>query len=223
MFFLCTCQFFVTEHLKKESSSAMKINFLTSLFSGGFFALTAILIPTKFAVSQTTEFFCDLSAEVPVTYAITPRGNVPVIRWQSNFFSDSGYTPQRRCEEVSTRFQTYKNNGSLSYITVGIMNGQPVVCVTSTMGGGCQGLLLTLRPTDNANQVVQQMFDLRVGASGPIQQNSSRTYIDFQSLLDNTPVEEINLPSVEEIPLENQLTSTEEEIESETETNTPLW
>jgi hypothetical protein len=167
----------------------MKLRSLTTFLTMGAIALSIPLLSKQPAQAQSTTFFCGASQGVPVTYASTPRGNVPIIRWQSNYFSDSGYTPERRCSEVSGRFQTYYSSGSLNFVTTGIMNGQPVVCVSSTSGGGCQGLLLTLRPNDNASRVVQQLFDIRAGAAGPISQSSSRVYIDFNELLDNRPVD----------------------------------
>lgn len=141
------------------------------------------------AQAQTVNFFCGSDGVNPVTYATTARGNVPIVRWQSQHFSSSGYTPQQRCAEVSGRFQTYYNNSTLNFITTGIMNSQSVVCVSSANGGGCDGLLFTLRPTDNASQVVQQLFDIRAGAAGPINQSASRPYVDVEQLLNERPVE----------------------------------
>ena len=141
------------------------------------------------AQAQSVNFFCGSDGVTPVTYATTARGNVPIVRWQSQHFSSSGYTPEQRCAEVSGRFQTYYNNSTLNFITTGIMNSQPVVCVSSANGGGCDGLLFTLRPTDNASQVVQQLFDIRAGAAGPINQSAARPYVDVEQLLNERPVE----------------------------------
>ncbi|NET02873.1 MAG: hypothetical protein F6K61_20440 [Sphaerospermopsis sp. SIO1G1] len=174
----------------------MKKKSLTLLLSSGVIMLSAVSLHNAPATANSTRFFCGSNQGVPVTYASTPRGNVPVVRWKSNYFSRSGYTPQRRCDEVASRLQTYHSNGKLEYITAGIMNGQPVVCVSSSLGGRCQGLLLTLRPKDRASRVIQQLFDIRSGASGPIQQSSSRPYINFQELLDNRPVDTSPLPEV---------------------------
>jgi hypothetical protein len=158
------------------------------------------------AQAQAVNFFCGSDGVNPVTYASTARGNVPIVRWRSNYFTGAGYTPERRCQEVSGRFQTYYNNGTLNYITTGIMNGQPVVCTSGTTGGGCAGLLFTLRPNDNASQVVQQLFDIRSGAAGPINQSGDRPYIDVQELLDTRAVEgeapAATTPAVDPLPSE---------------------
>ncbi|MEB3232719.1 MAG: COP23 domain-containing protein [Leptolyngbyaceae bacterium] len=152
-------------------------------------AISAVVGGDRPAAAQSVNFFCGSDGSNPVTYATTARGNVPIVRWRTQYFSGAGYTPQQRCSEVSGRFQTYYNNGTLNYITTGIMNGQPVVCTSSTNGGGCDGLIFTLRPTDNASQVVQQLFDIRAGAAGPINQSADRPYVDVEQLLNERPVE----------------------------------
>lgn len=149
--------------------------------------------------AQDTTFFCGQNTQgIPTTYARTKRGNVPVIRWVSSNFATSGYTPQQRCQEVTRRFQVYKNNGTLNYITTGIMNRQSVVCVSNIKGGGCEGLLFTLKPGANASRVLQQLFNIGDGtATSPLYESSrsssnSQTEtnsIDVNQFLNNTPVE----------------------------------
>ncbi|WP_017653160.1 COP23 domain-containing protein [Fortiea contorta] len=173
----------------------MKIK-LASLTVGammGAIALTANFNQPSYA--QNSTFYCGVSQGAPATIARTPNGNITVIRWVSAHFDEAGYDPQRRCEEVSGRFQTYKNNGTLNYITTGIMNSQPVVCVSSTNGGGCNGLLFTLKPRQNASKVVQQLFNVRVGASGPLNESSERVYIDVNQLLNSSATENNNSPN----------------------------
>ncbi len=47
-------------------------------------------------------FVCTTGAGVPATSVVTKDGKrVPVIRWTSNVFNDAGWSPQRRCQEVS--------------------------------------------------------------------------------------------------------------------------
>jgi hypothetical protein len=107
-------------------------------------------------MAADTSFSCQVVGGVPATVANTPAGQKTVIRWVSGYFSGSGYTPMTRCVEVSQRFQAYMNQGVLNYITTGYMNSLPVVCVTSSDGGGCQGLLFTLKSGENASRVLQQ-------------------------------------------------------------------
>ena len=166
----------------------MKLQSLTPVLTVGAIALgiTTLGEPSQ---AQNTTFFCDTSNGVPTTIAQTPRGKVPVIRWVSSHFSSSGYNPQRRCEEVSGRFQTYYSQGTLNFVTKGRMNGQNVVCVASTNGGPCNGLLFTLKPGENSSTVVQRLFDVRSGASGPLNESTERYYLDMNNYLNTAPVE----------------------------------
>jgi hypothetical protein len=167
----------------------MKMRSLTQLLTAGAISLTSLMVGIQPSHAQGVTFYCGTSYDgVPTTFANTPRGAISVVRWVSWHFTDSGYSPERRCQEVSGRFQTYKNNGTLNYITTGVMNGQPVVCVSGANGGGCQGLLFTLKPGSNASRVVQQLFDIRAGASGPLNESSDREYLDMNAYLESAPV-----------------------------------
>jgi Circadian oscillating protein COP23 len=131
-------------------------------------------------------FFCGTSAHgMPTTYVNTPTGNLPLIRWNSRYFADSGYTPSARCQDVSQRFNTFYSRGILNYITTGYVNNMPVVCVASAKGGPCTEVLFTLKPRENATQVIQQLFDVRVGASGPLYESESRIYVDMRPYTDS--------------------------------------
>lgn len=54
----------------------------------GIASLSALSITTYFnlpSYAQSTTFFCAVNKGVPVTYARTPRGKVPMIRWRDDF------------------------------------------------------------------------------------------------------------------------------------------
>lgn len=147
--------------------------------------------------SPAARFFCGqsriptASKTVPTTFAMTKRGSVPVIRWQSTFFANSNlYTPQKRCEEVSRRFQKYYSEGTLAYLTAGQMNAQNVICVSEEYGGPCQGLVLTLEPKDNPQVVLKDLLSARNRAGGPLTRSTGSLYVDMNSFLETTPVEE---------------------------------
>ena len=112
-------------------------------------AISLAFIPAFAAEPQAKSFVCSSASGVPATSAVTPNGEVPVIRWTSTTFSGAGWSPERRCQEVTARFNSYMEKGMLEYITTGRMNSLPVICVTRTEGGGCDGLLYTLKPGQN--------------------------------------------------------------------------
>lgn len=137
----------------------------------------------KPSTQVTNRFFCSESDGVPTTFVETPKGTYPVIRWVSTYFSGHGYEPLTRCRQVSAKFQQFFNDGSLNYITTGTVNRSPVICVSNTMGGACTGVLFTLKQEEDANRVIQQLFDLRSGATGPLEESGSRLYFDMKKYL----------------------------------------
>ena len=124
------------------------------------FLLTTSTLTTSATANTTTAnkttFACSTIKGVPVTVVQTPEGNVPVIKWVSNYFSNSGWTAERRCNEVSARFQEYHSQGTLKYLTTGIQNGQNVVCVTQQNKGSCENLLFTLKADSNPGKTLER-------------------------------------------------------------------
>lgn len=110
--------------------------------------------------TNSIRYRCVQKKGTPITIAETNRGTIELIIWKSNFFSASGYTPRYRCSIVSQRFQQQSNAKNLKYISYGIMNRQPIICVSDRVGN-CQpnGLLLTLEPRDNAEPVLSELFN----------------------------------------------------------------
>jgi len=156
----------------------MKPNFPT------IFSLILLSSPAFAAEPQATSFICNTSDGVPTTSAVTASGQVPVIRWTSTTFSNAGWSPERRCQEVSTRFNVYKQKGMLEYITTGRMNSLPVICVTRTEGGGCDGLLYTLKPGQDATRTLKKLFDIRTTpGAAPLNETTSRIYVSVADLI----------------------------------------
>lgn len=135
-----------------------------------------------FIEEYSGSFVCE-EYGIPTTMFYAPEGSLPVIRWRSHYFAQSGYTPEVRCRAVSDRFQRFYDRGILNYVTTGIVNRLPVVCVSSELGGPCSGVLYTLRPGQNASQVLQQLFDVSYGQAGPLYESGARLYLDMNEYL----------------------------------------
>ncbi|CCI01152.1 COP23 domain-containing protein [Microcystis aeruginosa] len=132
---------------------------------------------------------------VPTTAVqVGPNEYKPVIRWVSRYFSGSGYTPMQRCLEVTGRFNTiYALRGNIDIITTGYLNGLPVIYSPShgREGANRDNLLFTLKRGENATEKIQQLFDIREGASSsPLFESSSDSVIvHFNKFLESVPVE----------------------------------
>lgn len=135
----------------------------------------------------TQQFYCGLTRDgVPTTFVKNSRGTYPVIRWVSRVFDDAGYVPETRCRQVSSKFQQFYERGLLNYVTTGRVNNQPVICVSNAKDGPCLGILFTLKPEQNANRTLEQLFDIKVNASaGPLEESNARYYLDFDQFIDN--------------------------------------
>ncbi len=147
---------------------------------------------------ETVQFICSLglaqptNESIPTTYAWTSRGKIAVLRWETTEFKN--YPPQKRCEEVSPRFQEAYDNGSLSLITNGKMNGQSVICTSREVGDVCDTLLITLRPKDNSLEILTQLQELLSGRQVGAVRHSSGTpqiyyQVDIENFLRTAPLE----------------------------------
>lgn len=156
----------------------MKVHSTAQLLIGlarvhGIASLAAIGIAANFnlpSYAQTTTFFCGNNKGVPVTYARTPRGNKLMIRWADNKYFPPPWTPQRRCQEVSRRFQRNYDNGTLKFLNSGTVKGQPVICAASSSDDPCteKTLLFTLKRGTDANRVMQKLMDSQALGAGKI-------------------------------------------------------
>ena len=108
-------------------------------------------------------FQCAIRDGVPTTVAQTPQAEVAVVLWNSPDIAIApGATQQAECEAGSQRFQTYYDDGALSYITTDTMDGQQVVCVAEALNGDCQGRLFALAPTNRPRTALQRILRVRI-------------------------------------------------------------
>ena len=136
------------------------------------------------AAPAARSFVCSTAAGAPATSVVTASGReVPVIRWTSNVFNEAGWSQERRCLEVSARFDGFLKQGRLAYITTGRMNGLPVICTAASNGGACDGLLYTLKPGQDATSTLRNLLEIRVKARGPLNETAPRLYVSLDELL----------------------------------------
>lgn len=170
---------------------------IVSLLTAGAITISSNSIFCQYSQAQTSTFICGVSQGKPATIAQTPRGNIPVIVWVSEYFSGAGFDPQTRCREVSARFQNFYNQGALNFITAGRVNGQQVVCATGAADSPCNNsnVLFTLKPGAIATNVIQRLREVRAGAAGAMyestrQRNTSNsTSINMTDFLNYAPVD----------------------------------
>lgn len=152
---------------------------------------TALTPPSRAQNNTGVGFYCGTSNGEPATIVKTAtKGEVPLIVWAYPGFG-SEFTPEKRCQIVTQRFQQYYEEGTLDYVTAERIRGYDTVCVARTQGGPCEGrVLFTLPPRQNANNAIEQIFNF----SGPYRnncgvseasRNGGKVYIDVKSFIQN--------------------------------------
>ncbi len=153
----------------------MKIPTLKSQISLTVLAIASSWTAFNFnsAQAQTPRGFkCDNSPTIPTTMYHNSQGSKePWIKWISEHFSNSNWTPLSRCQTVSERLEEYRLNGKLKYVTLGMQNNQQVICVANRDNGPCEGVVYTLRPGQDGIAALNNLF-----AWGSGQENLDSNY-----------------------------------------------
>jgi hypothetical protein len=180
-----------------------------SLLAGA--AVFAALSPVA-AQPSSAKFMCGTSQGAPATVVQTSRGKITVIRWVSNVFGEN-YAPDYRCRVVSAKFQQFHQDGKLNYLTTGISNGQPVVCVANAKGEPCSGVLFTLKPGSDPLNTLTRLMNVRIQAGPALNESTagsgdvgSEQYVDVANFLSTAPVD--NSSVVEATPLNSGVSVT---------------
>lgn len=124
----------------------------------------------------------------PATYVCARRRPVPIIHWEDTSFPPP-WNPQRRCQEVSARFQRFYDNGQLDYLKAGKFKDESVLWVTRTQPGECisGNVLITLKPETNPQLTLQRLLNFQVGGSGvpiPLAARQQMFYTNGEAYLD---------------------------------------
>lgn len=131
-------------------------------------------------VKPQIRYECKNEADKLSTVAHTERGTIELIVWESNYFG-TNWTPAKRCETVTQRFQQFSDQRLLRFVSTGNMNNYNVICI-SEQAGQCldQGLLITLEHQDKPTQVLRQLFNYRASIR---RGGRKKEVIDFERLL----------------------------------------
>ena len=129
--------------------------------------------------------------QIPATVVWVPKRKTHVlfIAWKSQYFSN--WSPKKRCESVTQKFQKSYNEGRLSYLSTGKYNGYPVICAAKP-GETCNkdNQLFTIKQGNNPQLVLQKLIDISEGKSSlaPLYQSSGKQlHVEVQTMLDYAP------------------------------------
>ncbi len=170
----------------------MKLRLIVKVLTGVAIAYATTVALDQPSYAENATFYCGKSNGVSTTFVRTQDGkNLPMIHWVSNYFSGKGLTPQQRCQEISRRFQSNYDNGTLRYIKAGMLNRQPVVCAATQKNAACTDstLLFTLKRGSDPDTIARKLFDRRALAAGNVVNQSGGdtsddpVQIDFEAYL----------------------------------------
>ncbi len=180
------------------------VSFILAISSISFVAEATQSQPKSQDNVDRVTFFCGETIDaatgnkLPTTLAWIPqRGkNVPIIYWKSYPFTGAAWTNQKRCDNVSPKFQTFYENNLLGYLTHGIYQGSPVICavVTDTEQCNSDNQLFQLKPDQQGGEVLMSLMDILENRTAqPLYQNSGeQVYIPINNFLEKAPAADLD-------------------------------
>ncbi len=126
---------------------------------------------------------------LPTTLALATGQTEPIalIVWKSEFFG-SNYTPQKRCEVVSPKFQAAFQAGRI-YLSSGVdkASGQGLICSAVSANDACDksSMLFTLKSYQKAQETIERLTSLASGASNviPVESSGGRQVVNVKKIL----------------------------------------
>ena len=136
--------------------------------------------PNTTAQAQDTRFSCELvNGEYTVMYypESQPDQSYP---WAIPSELGGGWTPQKRCDAITNRFEEYRQEGLLELAT-GTENGYDTICVTTQLDPSDCKLILTVPPGQDPQLTRDLIFDNLLVADDGQQTQGVYTFGDNQS------------------------------------------
>lgn len=117
------------------------------------------------------------------------------------FSSLGGYNFNDRCNIVRDRLSSWNMYTTAAYLTTGMVNNQPIICMVSEWGMPCsQGAqLLTLRSEDRSyykreRALSKLLISLNTSTSGVLYDSTQPLYVDLKALVEDAFKEAVNQP-----------------------------
>jgi hypothetical protein len=127
-----------------------------------------------------TRFTCEVvDGEYTVMYypESDPNSGYP---WAIPGQLGGGWTPEKRCNEITSRFESYRQDGLLE-LTTGVENNYDTICVTTQVDPTDCRIVLTVPPGQDPQQTRDLIFDNLLVADDGQQTQGVYTYGDNQS------------------------------------------
>lgn len=136
--------------------------------------------PSTSPRNADTRFTCELiNGEYTVMYypESQPDEGFP---WAIPSELGDGWTPQKRCDTITGRFESYRQDGLLE-LSTGVENGYDTICVTTQLDPTDCRIVLTVPPGQDPQLTRDLIFDNLLVADDGQQTQGVYTYGDNQS------------------------------------------
>jgi len=108
-------------------------------------------------VSEDVRFSCEnVNGDYTVMYHPQGQGGQQYA-WATPTALGGGWTPERRCNEISRRLESYRPDG-LVELGTNVENGYDVICVTTQANTSCR-IVLTVPPGQDPRQTRDLVFE----------------------------------------------------------------
>lgn len=109
--------------------------------------------------NSDTRFTCDyVDGEYTVMYYPESQGSGSAYPWAIPSALGGGWTPERRCNEITARLESYRADGLLEMST-GVENGYDTVCVTTQVDPTDCRIVLTVPPGQDPQVTRDLVFE----------------------------------------------------------------
>jgi Circadian oscillating protein COP23 len=126
---------------------------------------------------------------LPTTLALTAGQTEPIaiVVWKSEFFGRN-YTPQKRCEVVSPKFQAAFQAGR-TFLSPGVdtATGQGIICSAASANDACDksNMLFTLKSYQKAQETIARLVRLEGGDRNviPVESSGGTNVVNVKKIL----------------------------------------
>jgi len=144
------------------------------------------------SITSGTRFSCQTTnGQYTVMYAPESQPG-KLYAWATPTALGGGWSPDRRCNEISRRLEFYRPDGLLEMQT-GTENGYNTVCVTTQRNAACR-IVLTVPPGQDPLATRDRVFENLTVADSGQETNAVNTFQDGGDNLLNQIGEVLNLP-----------------------------
>jgi Circadian oscillating protein COP23 len=157
--------------------------FLFTILSTNSLVMVAVAALCQPTLASQVSIACDNRDSVPKLIATTDKQNVTMLQFLSEYFS-----PQealQNCQNTATKLQTLDRAARANYLTSGLIEQKPVVCVVAQRGTSCHSnsakILFSLNSQTEPIQAFYQMLGNDFKGSRPDNPRTvGRIYADIK-------------------------------------------